>query len=161
MLGRRLAAAETTGTTSTDPHTLDNAGKYLHIAVPLLLTAAVLAIPLIDLMLAVVRRMSRRQSPFAPDKRHLHHRLLELGHSHRRAVLLMYFWTFLLAFGSTAYSLLHDTWVLVVLVMAAVAVGTMMLIVPRVQRRRGVAHFPDQAQGRADESRPGAGRGGA
>ncbi len=159
LIGLMLAAAATTATTSTDPQTLDNAGKYLPIALPLLLTAAVLAIPLIDLMLAVVRRMSRRQSPFAPDKRHLHHRLLELGHSHRRAVLLMYFWTFLLAFGSTAYSLLHDTWVLVVLVMAAVAVGTMMLIVPRVQRRRRVAHFPDQAQWRADASRSGAGRG--
>ncbi|MCW2913411.1 MAG: glycosyl transferase family 4, partial [Actinomycetia bacterium] len=37
------------------------------------------------------------KSPFAPDKQHLHHRLLELGHSHRRAVLIMYFWVGLLA----------------------------------------------------------------
>jgi UDP-GlcNAc:undecaprenyl-phosphate GlcNAc-1-phosphate transferase len=48
--------------------------------------------------LAVVRRTRAGRSPFSPDKQHLHHRLLELGHSQRRAVLLMYAWTGLLAF---------------------------------------------------------------
>ena len=45
--------------------------------------------PLIDLVLAVVRRTRAGRSPFAPDKQHLHHRLLEMGHSQRRAVLLL------------------------------------------------------------------------
>jgi UDP-GlcNAc:undecaprenyl-phosphate GlcNAc-1-phosphate transferase len=45
------------------------------------------------------------RSPFAPDKAHLHHRLLEIGHSHTRAVLIMYLWTALLAFGGVAVSL--------------------------------------------------------
>ena len=44
-----------------------------------------------------------RRSP--PDKMHLHHRLLEIGHSHTRAVLIMYFWTALLAFSGVAISL--------------------------------------------------------
>jgi UDP-GlcNAc:undecaprenyl-phosphate GlcNAc-1-phosphate transferase len=57
-----------------------------------------MAVPLLDMLLAVVRRTRAGRSPFAPDKQHLHHRLLELGHSQRRAVLLMYGWTGLLAF---------------------------------------------------------------
>jgi UDP-GlcNAc:undecaprenyl-phosphate/decaprenyl-phosphate GlcNAc-1-phosphate transferase len=65
--------------------------------VPLLLVPAVVAIPFMDMLLAVWRRTNQGKSPFAPDKQHLHHRLLELGHSHRRAVLIMYFWVGLLA----------------------------------------------------------------
>jgi UDP-GlcNAc:undecaprenyl-phosphate GlcNAc-1-phosphate transferase len=71
---------------------------------PLLLPFAVLAVPFIDLVLAVFRRTRAGRSPFAPDKAHLHHRLLEIGHSHTRAVLIMYFWTALLAFGGVAAS---------------------------------------------------------
>ena len=54
---------------------------------PLLLPFAVLAVPFVDLALAVVRRTRAGRSPFAPDKEHLHHRLMEIGHSHtpRRA----------------------------------------------------------------------------
>lgn len=72
---------------------------------PLLLPFAVLVVPLVDLVLAVVRRTRAGRSPFAPDKQHLHHRLLEIGHSHRRAVLLMYMWAGLVAFGMVVVSL--------------------------------------------------------
>ncbi|MCW2776728.1 MAG: putative undecaprenyl-phosphate alpha-N-acetylglucosaminyl 1-phosphate transferase [Frankiales bacterium] len=75
------------------------------VLLPLLLPFAVLAVPLVDLLLAVVRRTRAGRSPFAPDKAHLHHRLLEIGHSHRRAVLILYFWTALLAFGAVTASL--------------------------------------------------------
>ena len=50
-------------------------------------------VPFADLVLAVVRRT--RRGPVAvlpPDKQHLHHRLLEIGHSQRRAVLIMWLW---------------------------------------------------------------------
>ncbi|WP_214106495.1 glycosyltransferase family 4 protein [Acrocarpospora catenulata] len=65
---------------------------------PVLLPVAVLVLPLTDLIMAVVRRTSAGLSPFAPDRGHLHHRLLDIGHSHRRSVLIMYAWTFLFAF---------------------------------------------------------------
>jgi len=78
------------------------ASASLPVFLPLLLPVAVLAVPLVDLLLAVVRRTRAGRSPFAPDKEHLHHRLLEIGHSHTRAVLIMYFWTALLAFGAVA-----------------------------------------------------------
>ena len=65
---------------------------------PLLLPLAVLALPLIDLGLAVIRRTRAGKMPWQPDKLHLHHRMLGLGHSHARAVLILYF--FLKNWGS-------------------------------------------------------------
>ena len=61
-----------------------------------------MALPLIDLGLAVIRRTRAGRNPFAPDKQHLHHRLLEMGHSQRRAVSLMYAWTALIAGAALA-----------------------------------------------------------
>ena len=71
--------------------------------IPLLLPLTIIAIPAADLVLAIVRRTWNGQSPFAADRGHLHHRLLEVGHSHSRAVLIMYFWSALIAFGAVAY----------------------------------------------------------
>ena len=65
--------------------------------VPLLLPFAVLAIPVVDLSLAILRRVRAGRSPFAPDMGHLHHRLLKRGHSHRSATFALYFWTTLIA----------------------------------------------------------------
>lgn len=61
--------------------------------VPLLLPAAVLLIPLTDLVVTPFLRMLRGQSPVSADRSHLHHRLLGQGHSHRGVVLIMYSWT--------------------------------------------------------------------
>ena len=63
------------------------------------LPIAVMALPFLDVLLAIVRRTLAGRSPFAPDKQHLHHRLLERGHSHARAVLVMYLWSAVIAFG--------------------------------------------------------------
>jgi UDP-GlcNAc:undecaprenyl-phosphate GlcNAc-1-phosphate transferase len=67
---------------------------------PLALPVTLLVVPIADLVLAVIRRTRAGRSPFAPDKQHLHHRLLEIGHSQRRAVLIMWMWAALFA-GST------------------------------------------------------------
>ena len=66
---------------------------YLPLVVPLI----VLAIPILDTTLAVVRRARKGTPVFNADKEHLHHRLLDLGHGHRQAVLIMYVWTALIA----------------------------------------------------------------
>ena len=66
---------------------------------PMVLPFAVLLLPLLDMGLAIVRRVGKGKSPFHPDRMHLHHRLLALGHSHRRAVAIMYVWTAVFAFG--------------------------------------------------------------
>ena len=72
---------------------------------PILLPISILMVPLADLVLAVVRRTRRGQAFYQPDKEHLHHRLLEIGHSQRRAVLIMWLWAGLIAFGAVLISL--------------------------------------------------------
>ena len=59
---------------------------------PLLIPVSIWLIPYTDMLLAVVRRTMKGMSPFAADRQHLHHRLQNMGHSHRQTVLLMYLW---------------------------------------------------------------------
>jgi len=89
-------------------------------------------IPVLDLLMAIVRRTRAGRSPFSPDKLHLHHRLLEVGHSHRRSVLLIYSWTALIAFGTVATTLFDPRIVAVVVGFGVLAVLTASLI-PRIR----------------------------
>ncbi len=66
-------------------------------ALPLLLPFAVLAIPLLDLALAVLRRVKSGRSPFAPDQEHLHHKLMAWGNSQQRSAVILYLFTAMLA----------------------------------------------------------------
>jgi UDP-GlcNAc:undecaprenyl-phosphate/decaprenyl-phosphate GlcNAc-1-phosphate transferase len=75
------------------------------------------------------------RSPFAPDKQHLHHRLLELGHSHRRAVLLLYFWSALVAFAGVGLSYEHEQWVVVATLGSLAGVGILVSVVPGLRSR--------------------------
>ena len=95
-LGLLLAAGTITLSGQVDPSAVAG-GALFPALLPVLLPIAVMAVPLMDLMLAVIRRTRAGRNPFAPDKQHLHHRLLEMGHSQVRAVLLMYAWTALIA----------------------------------------------------------------
>jgi UDP-GlcNAc:undecaprenyl-phosphate GlcNAc-1-phosphate transferase len=92
---------------------------------PVILPFAVLVVPFLDLVLAVVRRTREGRSPFSPDKRHLHHRLLEIGHSQRRAVVVMYLWAALVAFGVVVISLFSGWWS--VLGLSVMAISTLVL----------------------------------
>lgn len=83
----------------------DSQASLLPTLLPVLLPVTILVVPLADLVMAVVRRTRAGRSPFAPDKQHLHHRLLEIGHSQRRAVLIMWLWAALVGFGSVFASL--------------------------------------------------------
>jgi UDP-GlcNAc:undecaprenyl-phosphate GlcNAc-1-phosphate transferase len=102
LIGLMLAAASTTASGQVADY---GASETLALLSPLLVVAAVLFVPLLDLLMAVVRRTRKGLSPFHADKMHLHHRLLEIGHSQRRAVLLIYLWAGLLAFGAVALTL--------------------------------------------------------
>ena len=90
-------------------------------------------VPFADLVLAVIRRTRAGRSPFAPDKQHLHHRLLEIGHSHRRAVLLMWLWAGLVAFGGVLASLYAGRVTAVVLAVWVTLTVVLTFVVPRVQ----------------------------
>jgi UDP-GlcNAc:undecaprenyl-phosphate/decaprenyl-phosphate GlcNAc-1-phosphate transferase len=98
------------------------------------LPISILIVPFVDLVLAVVRRTRAGRSPFSPDKHHLHHRLLEIGHSHRRAVLIMWLWAGLIAFGGVLASLYAGRVTVVVLGVWVVLTVLLTFAVPRVQR---------------------------
>jgi UDP-GlcNAc:undecaprenyl-phosphate/decaprenyl-phosphate GlcNAc-1-phosphate transferase len=93
--------------------------------VPILLPFAVLSLPLLDLCLAVVRRTALGRSPWSADRGHLHHKLMDLGHSHRNAVVMMYMWTCILAFGGVAFAVFPWQIVLAADVVAGVAMAVM------------------------------------
>lgn len=67
--------------------------------IPILLPVAVLVVPLVDFALAVIRRVRAGKSPFSADRKHLHHRLLDMGHSPVQAVVVFYLWTAVLSIG--------------------------------------------------------------
>jgi UDP-GlcNAc:undecaprenyl-phosphate GlcNAc-1-phosphate transferase len=104
---------------------------------PIVLPIAILVVPFADLVLAVVRRTRAGRSPFAPDKQHLHHRLLEIGHSHRRAVLIMWLWAGLIAFGGVLASLYASRVTMLVIAVWVVVTVALTFVVPRVQRPTG------------------------
>jgi UDP-GlcNAc:undecaprenyl-phosphate/decaprenyl-phosphate GlcNAc-1-phosphate transferase len=98
LLGLLLGAAGVSyvGRT-TAPTSVDFFGS-----IPLLVPALVLAIPFLDAAFAVVRRAMSGQPLGLGDHGHLHHLLMAFGHSHRRAVLVLLYWSAVLAFGSVA-----------------------------------------------------------
>jgi len=81
-------------------------GQVFFFFAPLVIPLLLLGVPLADLVLAVVRRAARRGvSISSADKEHLHHRLMRLGHGHRRTVFILWTWTALLC-GVVLYSTL-------------------------------------------------------
>ncbi|CAN5254189.1 MraY family glycosyltransferase [soil metagenome] len=107
---------------------------------PVILPISILVVPFADLVLAVIRRTRAGRSPFAPDKEHLHHRLLEIGHSHRRAVLIMWLWAGLIAFGGVLASLYAGRVTTVVLTVWVVLTVALTFVVPRVQTPQAHQH---------------------
>ncbi|MCA4132182.1 MraY family glycosyltransferase [Arthrobacter sp. M4] len=103
LIGLFMASAGVVSTGQISSGLYDRANGIPTI-IPILLPFAVLFLPLLDLGLAVVRRTARGRSPWSADRGHLHHKLMDLGHSHRTAVLMMYVWTCILAFGGVAFA---------------------------------------------------------
>ncbi len=134
LIGLMLAAASTTASGKMD-YTRFETKDALGLLSPLLVVAAVLFVPLLDLILAVVRRTRAGKSPFHADKMHLHHRLLELGHSQRRAVLLIYLWAGVLAFGAVSLTLFDDVVAVAWVIGFTVLVAGIVSAVPRLRAR--------------------------
>ncbi len=116
FLGLLLSAAAITLTGQIDLNAITNQSSN-KVLLPLLLPFSVLAIPLIDLSMAIVRRLRAGRSPFAADKEHLHHKLLSMGNSHRRTSAILYSWTAMFAFP-TAIAAFAPIWVALVVGLA-------------------------------------------
>jgi UDP-GlcNAc:undecaprenyl-phosphate/decaprenyl-phosphate GlcNAc-1-phosphate transferase len=135
LIGLLLAAATTSASGKISIIGAD-ATDVLALFAPLIVLAAVVFVPLLDLLMAVVRRTRKGMSPFAPDKMHLHHRLLEIGHSQRRAVLLIYLWAGVLAFGAVALALIDDPFIVLWAVGIGLVVAVLASAIPRVRARQ-------------------------
>jgi UDP-GlcNAc:undecaprenyl-phosphate GlcNAc-1-phosphate transferase len=135
IIGVMLAAATTSASGRLAFSADASATDVLALFAPVIVLAAVVFVPLLDLLMAVVRRTRAGTSPFSPDKMHLHHRLLEIGHSHRRAVLLIYLWAGVLAFGAVALALINDPFVVLWAVAIGLVVAVLASAVPRMRPR--------------------------
>lgn len=120
VVGLLLAVSTVTVTGQIDPAAVD-ANQLLPAFIPILLPFAVLVVPLVDFGLAVLRRLRAGKSPFSADRKHLHHRLLDMGHSHLQAVLIFYAWTTVVAVGTLLFMFVPWGWALAGIVVGLVA----------------------------------------
>src|SRR5215475_1288010 len=155
LIGLLLAYAPISSLASLDPGSLTDYASGTAInrfgtILPLLLPAAIMLIPYADLLMAVIRRARAGMSPFAPDRKHLHHRMLDIGHSHRTSVLIMYLWAALFA-GSVVWLSIAQTPLFVLVI---VTVGAMLALLfvsmPRLRPwARPAAAHPATGEGGA------------
>ncbi|MGW3469722.1 glycosyltransferase family 4 protein [Saccharopolyspora sp. NPDC000995] len=133
LIGLMLATASTSASGRMN-YAYMNPTDTIALLSPLLVVAAVLFVPLLDLIMAVVRRTRAGKSPFHADKMHLHHRLLEIGHSQRRAVLLIYLWAAVIAFGAVSLTLFNAV-VVAWVVGLGVLLAAIISVIPRMRTR--------------------------
>ncbi|CAB4628830.1 unannotated protein [freshwater metagenome] len=140
VIGLVLAASTILVTGQVDPTRIDP-GQFVPAFIPLALPLAVLIVPLVDFVLAVTRRILNGQSPFAADRKHLHHRLLDMGHTHFQAVLILYAWTVVVAVGALLFMFV-DAPVATGIVGAGLVVTTILTIAP-LGREKPINLFGD------------------
>ena len=149
LLGVLLASATVSGVGRTIQ---PSGGDVAAFAIPVLIPAIVLAVPLLDIVMAVVRRLRHGRPVFAPDKEHIHHQLRDFGHTHRRAVLIMYYWSMLLAGSGLAVTFI-DGWNVVGPLLGLAAILIAATVVPHWVRQSNRAKGPrrkDRSKGVAD-----------
>jgi len=108
-------------------------GDLAVVAIPVVVPLLVLAVPFLDVLLAIARRFRRGIGIAHADKEHIHHRLLDIGHSHRQAVLLMYLWSALISGCALAVAFIDGRLLVAAIVVGAVLVAT---VLPRLIRDR-------------------------
>jgi len=94
-----------------------------------------LLLPLLDLTLAVLRRVRAGKSPFAADRKHIHHKLQDFGHSHIGSVMVFYLWTTVISLSALALLFVSEGTVFVLTVVVAIPV-LIYTVWPVIERRR-------------------------
>jgi UDP-GlcNAc:undecaprenyl-phosphate/decaprenyl-phosphate GlcNAc-1-phosphate transferase len=141
LLGLLLAYVPISAISTLDfPSLASRANRFAEI-LPLLLPAGVMVIPYTDMLRAVIRRVRAGASPFAADNKHLHHRMLEIGHSHRSSVLILYAWAALFAAVVVALSIVTAPLIVFAGTTLAAVLVLVVLSLPRLRwwERRGAA----------------------
>lgn len=134
--------------------------KAIPAFLPLVLPFCAVALPVADTVMAVVRRTRAGRSPFSADAEHMHHRLLQIGHSKPRAVLIMYFWSALISFTVVMFSVSSQSRPIVLGAMGLAFLGLVLLLLPRARKHledRTGRKSPSRSRGRhaaREESTP-------
>jgi UDP-GlcNAc:undecaprenyl-phosphate GlcNAc-1-phosphate transferase len=97
LLGLLLAVSTSVVGGRADSFSQEFVGQTYFFLAPLAIPLLILGVPIFDMAFAIVRRVSGRNSFATADKGHLHHRLMNLGHGHRRSVVILWTWTALLS----------------------------------------------------------------
>src|ERR1700761_6829626 len=142
LLGLLLAYGPISSTASLDQNILVNYSAEHPVnrfptILPLLIPVAIWLIPYTDMLLAVIRRTMKGMSPFDADRQHLHHRLLNMGHSHRSSVLLMYLWAALFAALVVGLSVLRISLVYFAVITLAAIAALLLATAPKLRPWRG------------------------
>ncbi|MCU1509352.1 MAG: undecaprenyl-phosphate alpha-N-acetylglucosaminyl 1-phosphate transferase [Glaciihabitans sp.] len=137
LVGLLMATAAITVTGQID---IEGIGRsdVLPAFIPVLLPVAILVVPLLDFGLAVMRRLRAGKSPFSADRKHLHHRLLDMGHTHLHAVLIFYGWTAVVAVGCLLFMFVPWYWALG-FIFAGLVIATAFTLAPLSRRKRAEA----------------------
>lgn len=97
LLGLLLAVSTSVVGGRADTFSQEFVGQTYFFLAPLVIPLLILGVPIFDMLFAIVRRATGRKSLAVADKGHLHHRLMDLGHGHRRSVVILWTWTALLS----------------------------------------------------------------
>src|SRR5215468_8994900 len=148
LLGLLLAYVPIWAINSIDFTSLSNKANRFAELLPLLLPAAVLVIPYVDMLRAVIRRMRAGLSPFSADRKHLHHTMLEIGHSHRSSVLILYAWAALFAAAVVGLSIATVHLAVLIWTTLAALLALVLLSIPKLRWwERGPTSIPEAARG--------------
>ncbi|AND16859.1 MraY family glycosyltransferase [Rathayibacter tritici] len=135
LVGMLMATSAIAVTGQIDPAQLA-AKELLPAFIPIILPFAILVVPLMDFGLAVIRRLRAGKSPFSADRKHLHHRLLDMGHSHLHAVLIFYGWTAVVAVSCLLMFVVDVLWVPLVFLSIGLLACTVVTLAPLSRRKR-------------------------
>jgi UDP-GlcNAc:undecaprenyl-phosphate GlcNAc-1-phosphate transferase len=130
MLGLLLAAATISMTGNIDPGQVEG-NPFVAISLPVVLPLAILSLPLLDVLLAVVRRTRAGRRPWSPDAEHLHHRMLRMGHTHVQAVLVLYLWAAVVSLGVVSFAFVGGWLPIVVIVLVVISATVLTRWLPR------------------------------
>ena len=136
LIGLLMATSAISVTGTINPEALQTLGRSSLVPafIPIILPFAVLVVPLLDFGLAVIRRLRAGKSPFSADRKHLHHRLLDMGHTHLHAVLIFYAWTAVLSIGCLLFWF-PPYWMAIVFVAVGLIVCAAFTLAPLSRRK--------------------------
>jgi UDP-GlcNAc:undecaprenyl-phosphate GlcNAc-1-phosphate transferase len=132
-----LMAASTMVIGGRVPTTTPTTGVTYFFFAPLFIPFFILGVPIVDMAFAFIRRTARGTGFHTPDKEHIHHRLLKLGHGPRRSVLILWAWTAILS-GFVLFPLfIHQVNAFIPLGAAALGAGLYTLFHPGLRKGNG------------------------